>query len=328
MRVHFAIVATLCGLALAAASTAAAAGTVGTTFPAGFPVLSDASLGTPVLGFGAAGPVAHTPVIFLHGNNDTPYPTTCNPFGDVHSFAQYFADHGYATSELWALGYQGDQCDLLADQTKRSGVEHSTIANVPDLRAFVHAVLDYTGAKQVDIVGHSLGVTLAREWMREDHASRLVRRFVAIDGPNHGIVDCSPSLANYWQLPALGGFTPQSAICQEYGSPDTPFLSLLNRGSETPGSTRILVIRNADTSFVYFSAQDGFVAPVPAEDYNGEPHDFSQSATLQGAEQLDLTGQGQYDPILGTAHLGILNSPDTWEAALAFLTSPSQSRNQ
>ena len=208
MRVHFAIVATLCGLALAAASTAAAAGTVGTTFPAGFPVLSDASLGTPVLGFGAAGPVVHTPVIFLHGNNDTPYPTTCNPFGDVQSFAQYFADHGYSTSELWALGYQGDQCDLLADQTTRSGIQHSTLANVPDLRAFVHAVLDYTGAKQVDIVGHSLGVTLAREWMREDHASRLVRRFVAIDGPNHGIVDCSPSLANYWRLPALGGFTP------------------------------------------------------------------------------------------------------------------------
>jgi hypothetical protein len=163
--------------------------------------------------------------------------------------------------------------------------------------------------------------------MRQDHASRLVRRLVAVDGPNHGIVDCSPSLANYWQLPALGGFTPQSAICQEYGSPDTPFLSLLNHSSETPGSTRVLVIRNADTSFVYFSAQDGFIAPVPAEDYNGNQHDFSQSATLQGAQQLDLTGQGQYDPILRTAHLGILNSPDTWAPALAFLTSPSQSRN-
>jgi hypothetical protein len=170
-------------------------------------------------------------------------------------------------------------------------------------------------------------VTLAREWMREDQASRLVRRLVAIDGPNHGIVDCSPSLANYWQLPALGGFTPKSAICQEYGSPDTPFLSLLNRGDETPGSTRVLVIRNADTSFVYFSTQDGYIAPVPAEDYYGHPHDFSQSATLEGSDQLDLTGQGQYDPILATAHLGILNSPDTWNAALAFLTSASQSRN-
>ena len=79
------------------------------------------------------------------------------------------------------------------------------------------------------------------------------------------------------------------------------------------------MIRNADTSFVYFSAQDGFFAPLPAEDRDGQPHDFSQSAKLRGAREIDLTGQGQYDPILGTAHLGILNSPQTWAAALAFL---------
>jgi pimeloyl-ACP methyl ester carboxylesterase len=226
------------------------------------------------------------------------------------------------------LGYQGNQCDLIGAPTNRSGTTHSTLANVPDLRAFVHAVIDYTGSRQVDIVGHSLGVTLARAWLREDHAYRLVRHFVAVDGPNHGITDCSPSPANYWQLPALGGFTPTSAICQEYGSPDTPFLSWLNRGSELQGPTRVLVIRNADTSFVYFSAQDGFIAPVPAEDYNGDPHDFSQSATLQGARQVDLTGQGLYDPILGTAHLGILNSPATWQLALDFLTDPSLRRTR
>ena len=319
------LVALVAGLALAVG--ARASGTVGTSFPSGFPVITDASLGTPVIGFGAAGPLTHTPVIFLHGNNDTPFPTACNPYGDIHNLAQYLADHGYSPSELWGLGYQGDQCDLAAMPTNRSGVAHSTHANVADLRAFVRAVLAYTGAKEVDIVGHSLGVTLAREWMREDHASRFVRRLVAIDGPNHGIVDCSPSPANYWQAAALGGFTPDSAICQEYGSPDTSFLRRLNRGSETPGPTRYLVIRNADTSFVYFSEQDGVLAPVPAEDYTGAAHDFSQSATLRGAEQVDLTGQGAYDPILGTAHLGILNSPDTWELTLDFLTDRSPHRH-
>jgi pimeloyl-ACP methyl ester carboxylesterase len=307
-------------LGLAAASSAGAA--VGTTFPAGFAVPTDASLGTPVIGFGAAGRVTRTPVIFLHGNNDTPYATLCNPYGNVHEMAQYFLDHGYRASELWGLGYQGDQCDLAASPTNRSGPAHSTLANVPDLRAFVHAVLDYTGAKRVDIVGHSLGVTLAREWMRQDRAYHVVRHLVAIDGPNHGIVDCSPSPLNYFAIPALGGFTPDSAICREYGSDRTAFLSTLNRGDETPAPTKFLVIRNADTSFVYFSAQDGFFAPLPAEDRDGLPHDFSESARLEGAREINLTGQGAHDPFLGTAHLGIANSPETWAAALAFLRPP------
>src|SRR5258705_11471003 len=117
--------------AAAACAGVQAAGTVGKTFPADFPVIEDTSLGTPVIGFGAAGPVTHVPVIFLHGNNDTPFPTACNPFGGVQAFAQNLADRGYSTSELWALGYQGDQCDLLGDQTFRSRIGHTVAANVP-----------------------------------------------------------------------------------------------------------------------------------------------------------------------------------------------------
>ena len=55
--------------------------------------------------------------------------------------------------------------------------------------------------------------------------------------------------------------------------------------------------------------------------YYGHPADFSHSAELRGAPTLNLTGQGVHDPFLGTAHLGILNSPDTWAATLAFLTA-------
>jgi pimeloyl-ACP methyl ester carboxylesterase len=306
----------LAALVLPASAVAAA----GTTFPGDFPTIVDASLGTPVIGFGGSGRVERTPVILLHGNNDTPYPTACNPFGDVQALADHLLANGYAPSEVWALGYQGDQCDLLADQTRRSAFAHSTVANVPDLRRFVHAVLSYTGAKRVDIVGHSLGGTLAREWMRQDHAHHLVEHLVAIDSPNHGIVNCSPSPFNYFQLPALGGFTPNSAVCLEYGAEDTPFLEALNK-KEARGPTEYLAIRNADTSFVYFSAVDGIFAPVPAEDRTGAPHDFSRSAVLHGkrAVNVDLTGQGRYDAILGSAHLGILNSPVTWELVADFL---------
>ncbi len=53
---------------------------IGTNFPTDFPAIVDASLGTPVLGFGSGdGPVAHTPVIFLHGNTGS----SCDPPADA-----------------------------------------------------------------------------------------------------------------------------------------------------------------------------------------------------------------------------------------------------
>lgn len=324
----FLAAAAACSLTLGAH----AAGTVGTSFPEGFPSIEDASLGKPVIGFGAAGAVTRTPVIFLHGNNDVPFPTACSNNGRIQAMAQYLADNGYSPSELWGLGYEGDQCDLPADQTRRSRIAHTNAANVPDLRRFVRAVLQYTGARQVDIVAHSLGVTLAREWMRQDEAWKTVRRFVAIDGPNQGILNCSPNAANYFQLPIFGGFTPSSEVCAELGSPDTPFLRLLNgrdgerRNEGRHEAPRTLVIRNADKSFVYFPVQDGVVAPVPAEDAYGKPFDFSHSAELPGAKQIDLVGQGVYDPGLGTSHLGILNSPTTRQAVFEFLSAPGGRR--
>lgn len=314
------VLTVVAGWLFAVTGAVPAAERVGTTFPAGFPTIIDASLGVPVIGFGAGGPVTRTPVIFLHGNNDTPFPTDCNSaFGKIHEFAQYFHDRGYALGELWGLGYQGDQCDLGTNPTNRSGFAHSTVANVPDLRAFVGAVRAYTGASQVDIIGHSLGTTLAREWMRQDNTFGLVRRLVGIDGPNHGIINCSPSALNYWQLYVLGGFNPDSEICREYGSDHTPLLVALNAGDETPGPTLYQTIVNADTSFVFFDKQDGLIAPVPARDREGNPHDFSASARLAGAQNVDVVGQGRYDNVLLTAHLGIVNSPEVWAIAFDFL---------
>ena len=318
----------------AEAAKAAPPSQVGTTFPGDFPVIENFYLGKPIIGFGSdEGRVSHVPVIFVHGNNDSPFPTACNPFGYIHGVAQFFLDNGYRPSELWGLGYQGDQCDLLVDQTHRSSVAHTTAAAVPLLRQFVQAVLKFTGAKHVDIVAHSLGVTVTREWMLQDNAFHTVRALVAIDGPNHGIINCSPSPLNFYQLPANGGFTPNSPVCDEYGSDHTPLLSVLNAAGETPGPTRYLVLRNVlravpqSGDFVYLPVQDGALPGVPAEDRDGNPHDFSGSALLAGAKTIDLAGQGQFDPVLGTAHLGILNSPTSHQAALQFLQSLGRDRD-
>ncbi len=59
--------------------------------------------------------------------------------------------------------------------------------------------------------------------------------------------------------------------------------------------------------------------PVPAEDRTGKPHDFSRSAWLEGAVNVGVANQGIFDPILLTAHLGIINSPAVWSTAYDFL---------
>jgi hypothetical protein len=83
-----------------------------------------------------------------------------------------------------------------------------------------------------------------------------------------------------------------------------------------------LAIVNADTSFVYIDEQDGALPPVPAQDRDGKPHDFSKSARLEGAKIVEVTWQGEYDGALLTSHLGIVNSPEVWKAAFDFLTRP------
>ena len=94
-------------LLLCSAMSVFAQSQLGDNFPPHFPVIHNPNLGgVPDIGFGSnKGPTAHVPVIFLHGNNDTPFPTACNPFGHIHDFAQFLVNHGYHLNEVWALGY-------------------------------------------------------------------------------------------------------------------------------------------------------------------------------------------------------------------------------
>jgi len=48
---------------------------------------------------------------------------------------------------------------------------------------------------------------------------------------------------------------------------------------------------------------------------------LSGSARLKRAGALNLTGQGAYDPLLGSGHMGILNSPNIWNAPLGNLAA-------
>jgi len=85
---HFRVVAIIAVLlqvnagGLASAASPGKSVEIGTKFPDRFPVIQNFYLGKPVIGFGSdVGRVDHVPVIFLHGNNDTPFATAaphCN----------------------------------------------------------------------------------------------------------------------------------------------------------------------------------------------------------------------------------------------------------
>ena len=138
---------TLCAAVAAALvlTASAQAATVGTTFPAGFATPTDASLGTPVLGFGAAGPVNANAGDLparqqRHAVSDGP---ATRSSGTSATQAQFFVDQGYSASEIWGLGYQGDQCDLVRTTLVRSGPTHTTARERPRPARVVQAVLAF-----------------------------------------------------------------------------------------------------------------------------------------------------------------------------------------
>jgi hypothetical protein len=90
-------------------------------------------------------------------------------------------------ARLWGLGYQGDQCDLLR-RSHRS--QHCCCGSVP-ARVCAGSNGVHRRATRVDIVAHSLGVIVTREWMFQDRSYSMVRSLVAFDDPDHGIIDWS-----------------------------------------------------------------------------------------------------------------------------------------
>ena len=106
------------------------------------------------------------------------------------------------------------------------------------MRAFVEAVIAYTGEKHVNIISHSMGVTIARKVVKGgvayDHSAggydlgpslqRKVKSFIGIAGGNLGLATC----LNTPILPACStrdGFFPGATVI----SPPSEYLNDLNK---------------------------------------------------------------------------------------------------
>ncbi len=224
-------------------------------FPADFPVIHDQLTNNPLSGWGGSGEVQRRPVVFIHGNGTNA--------GSWITFGEYLLDQGYAPSELWAISY----LDFLAGDSANSNIH-----NLEDIEAFLSAVLSYTGSGQIDLICHSLGVTIGRAWMKTYDSYPLVAHFVGIAGANHGVAFCAGDTL--------------SSICRELGHPQSPFLTWLNGTDETPH----------DDQVQYVTLYDGTGADVffPAWTMMSDSSftDLQESPMLDGAVNIKLAGYG------------------------------------
>jgi triacylglycerol lipase len=140
--------------------------------------------------------VTRDPVIFIHGNSDKAVGTGTAGQTGWNNSIQYFLSRGYKTSELYATTW-GPASALLSSQ------QYHSRENLTRLRRFVEAVRAYTGATKVDIITHSMGVTLGRKVVLGGSGSdsgvsynlgpaitSWVDTFVGIAGGNLGLTSC------------------------------------------------------------------------------------------------------------------------------------------
>jgi pimeloyl-ACP methyl ester carboxylesterase len=271
-------------------------------FGKGFPALKDAEWKFRIGGFGGVRPRAarrHVPVIFVHGNNVDA--------ADWYPVRDDFKKAGWSDQELWALSYNGlggNNGTALHTANPERDAEHTEMGwdgttrvtsddvNVPDLYAFVRAVRTYTGSAKFSIVGHSLGVTVARKMLKvHPELRRDMVAFVGIAGANHGTTFCPE------------GSQGQVASCDEIAA-GTPWLAALN-GANGSDET----YQPAKWLTVY----DGTGAGDPG--YTGPS--YAQSPALKGATnkqfaytyhndlRLDPAIVGFYRAFVETAERGI-----------------------
>lgn len=248
-------------------------------FPDSFLVPQSNETEKPVWGWGGAsegepGGVFRTPVIFIHGN--TVSATYWNPV------REYFLENGYTADELWAVSYGWNSVRAFDGND----------LSVPTIEKFVNSVLNElsrkTGRKiqQVDVIAHSLGVTLVRQWMKQHNRWHTVRKFIGACGANHGVWTAG--------LDARG----QNRVVGFELAHGSPWLKQLNAGGETPGPTEYMTLYDGN-------GWGDVLFPPWSKD----------SPALAGAKNVAYNVENG----TGFDHLELPREPETMDAMLVFL---------
>eukprot|EP00347_Sterkiella_histriomuscorum_P024524 403330808 len=160
--------------------------------------------------------VTHNPIVYFHGNSDVAVGTN-GKFNGFTKSIEYFLSKGYKKSELYITTWGPANKDLASNQVhSKEYLEY--------LRKFTEAVIAYTGAKKINVMGHSMGVTLARRVIKGGKVNAAtnpfslgasladkVDTFIGIAGANYGLTACYVAPL-YQTCNSLNGFYPGYAI--------------------------------------------------------------------------------------------------------------------
>ncbi|MEL6544978.1 MAG: lipase [Myxococcota bacterium] len=136
-------------------------------------------------GFGGGNCVAtRTPVIYLHGNADVAANWDFPSSTGVASAYDTFKAAGYNDCELFGLNY------LSPTERTLPQFNYHTPGLADTIRDFILDVRAYTGSSQVDIIGHSLGVTVGLHGIDYGNLWSSIRRFISIAGAMRGLESC------------------------------------------------------------------------------------------------------------------------------------------
>ena len=240
--------------------------------------------------------LTHDPVVFVHGNSDKALGTTAMQSGWTAS-RSWFLAHGYSNAELYATTWGP------ADANQAAMQDHSR-KHVLQLRAFVQAVLAYTGAQKVDIVAHSMGVTLARKVVLGGEATdpndggayevgapltSQVDAFVAIAGANLGLVSCLQTAASTPTCGAVNGLYPGAFVGMQVVGRSI-FLEDLLATTQYEGAFRYALWSSVDEVIGY----GDLVYGQPTSRLPGQTGEIAWSSPPYGHFGLkDLTAQEQ-----------------------------------
>lgn len=212
---------------------------------------------------------------------------------------EYFLSRGYTKAELYGSMYQ------YADVPHE--YQHFwTSKDAMQVRKFIEAVLDYTGADQIDVITHSMGVGYGRRvikggmvqgdfepyYIGKPIADRI-NTFIGIAGRNWGSADCNQEYEyNNWKVcNKLNGAYPGTNDSSDMST----FLAELNENPIKEGDHTYAILSMYDNPVTFGKLTSEWPTMDDSYIYDDPKYDHLATRDLSVEIQYNLVTYHSFD---------------------------------